>query len=222
MRERRRIKLQMPARRWTANETRLLGRFPDRELARRFRRPKNQVWTERRRLGIAPFRPWKGRNWRHAEDKLLGTASDPEVARRLKRSLASVRARRRALRIAALPRYPEWTAAQNKLLGTACDSEVALRVNRSGPAVRKQRLKLGIRAFRPMPQYRSWTAAEDKLVGTMRDDRLAKLLAWMHAQPCEESALPVGNSESCTRQKAEVSCRKRLFCGGDDWKDVMG
>jgi hypothetical protein len=166
-------------------------------LARRFRRPKNQVREERLRLKIPPFQVHKGRKWKRAEDKLLSTARDPEIARPLKRSLTSVRARRQVLGVAALPRYPVWTRAQNKLLGRAPDSEVALGVNRSTPAVRKQRLKLGIAAFRPMPEYRSWTAAEDKLVGTMRDDKQAKFLGRtlnavrqrrekiLHRPPCE-------------------------------------
>jgi len=61
MREERRVRLPTPPRRWTAREINLLGRFNDRELARRLRRPKHQVRSQRIALHIPPLLPRRSR-----------------------------------------------------------------------------------------------------------------------------------------------------------------
>src|SRR5260370_39318735 len=54
-REARRIRLETGPRRWTSGEIKLLGRYTDRELARRLRRAPGAVGRQRQALGIAPF-----------------------------------------------------------------------------------------------------------------------------------------------------------------------
>jgi hypothetical protein len=55
-RERRRVRLPTPPRRWTAGEIKMLGRYPDLELTRRFGRSRADIRRERLRLGLPPFR----------------------------------------------------------------------------------------------------------------------------------------------------------------------
>src|SRR5258708_40001244 len=65
-RERRRIRLRTPPRRWTAREIKLLGAMFDMEVARRLRRTRDDVRRQRRSLRIPALRPHKGKRWTQA------------------------------------------------------------------------------------------------------------------------------------------------------------
>ena len=78
-------------RRWTANEIKLLGKFSDKELTRRFGRTLGQVRSQRLAHNIPPLKPRpKFSYWKPEETRLLGTMPDAELAKKLKRSLGSV------------------------------------------------------------------------------------------------------------------------------------
>src|SRR5262249_46967660 len=64
---------------WEDWEIKLLGRLPDREVARQTDRPLSSVLHKRRRLGRL-WHPAAAR-WTEAELKLLGRLPDKEVAR---------------------------------------------------------------------------------------------------------------------------------------------
>ena len=79
--------------RWfTSAEDRLLGKFSDRELARRFNRLEVSVQGRRVRLGI--LLPGRKKPWTADQDALLGTMPDNELAPSISRTLAAVRIRR--------------------------------------------------------------------------------------------------------------------------------
>jgi hypothetical protein len=74
----------MPARPWTNEELRLLGKQPDRDMARRFGRSVQAIVTKRHLRGIKRFiGPGDRRPWTSAEDRWLGTAPDYKVAQNL-------------------------------------------------------------------------------------------------------------------------------------------
>jgi len=87
---------------WTAAEDKLLGKFSDQELARRFRRSEISVQHRRLRLGI--FIPGCAAPWTADEDALVGTMTDQELAQKLNRTLAAVKTRRQHKGIAPLRR----------------------------------------------------------------------------------------------------------------------
>jgi hypothetical protein len=101
----RRIRLVTPPRRWTARETKLLGRYFDEELARRFRRPVHDVARQRIALQIPAFRPHKSKKWTRAEEKILGMAEDKVIAMRLGRTRNAVLQHRRILGIPPMARF---------------------------------------------------------------------------------------------------------------------
>ncbi|MBI4662730.1 MAG: hypothetical protein HY735_28280 [Verrucomicrobia bacterium] len=164
---------------WTAEEERLLGTRPDRELAQVLGRTVRAIESQRHRLGIyrQPSIRLKTRRWKPAEIALLGTRPDPELATRLGRSEGSVRVQRRKKGIPAFdqrrsanarkshPLNP-WTPREKALLGTMWDRKLAARIGRSEISVRMQRLKMGIPAFgqwhsrphaEPTPRHRRKT-----------------------------------------------------------------
>ena len=55
---------------WTADEDRLLGTMPDRDLARRLGRSRDATIERRRKLRILPFNP-HGRRWSRIEFAVL-------------------------------------------------------------------------------------------------------------------------------------------------------
>ena len=98
MRERLRIRLPTPARRWTAREIKLLGTISDAEVTRRLRRKPSDVRRQRTSLKIpAFFQQQRGGYWKRAEIKLLGSLSDKDLAFQLGRSLRAVEAKRLSL-----------------------------------------------------------------------------------------------------------------------------
>ncbi len=95
MREHLRIALETGPRPWSMREIKLLGTMNDHELARRLRRAKHRVRSQRMDLHIPPFKPRaKWRYWKPWERKLLGTMPDAELAQQLDRSFYSVEQRR--------------------------------------------------------------------------------------------------------------------------------
>jgi hypothetical protein len=82
---------------WTAQDIALLGRMPDKVVARRTRRTVGAVRQKRLELGLS--NPASNR-WREAEVALLGALPDRDVARRLGRSLEAVTQKRIKLGLA--------------------------------------------------------------------------------------------------------------------------
>jgi len=171
------------ARPWTAHEARLLGTMSDHELARRLRRFHSAVYSQRRKLEIAPFKPRgkvhhyaQPRPWLPKEDKLLGTMRDDHLAQRLGRNVKTVRYRRIKL---GIPRAvaSNWTAEQDAVLGIKSDREIANFLNRSPEAVAARRLILGI-SLSPKARLRRaphrWTRRELRFLGRFSDADVAK------------------------------------------------
>lgn len=78
---------------WTPADLALLGKLPDKEVARRLQRDYKAVFAMRKKLG----RPYQARQvhpWTPAEDRLLGTMPDRALARRLRRTPNAVALRR--------------------------------------------------------------------------------------------------------------------------------
>lgn len=81
----RRVLLKVPAfnrclRPWRADEEKLLGKVPDKEIARQLKGTLQAVQLRRKRLGI-PSPGYRGRAWSKREDHLLGTMLDADLAR---------------------------------------------------------------------------------------------------------------------------------------------
>src|SRR2546425_12818775 len=72
------------AREWTQNEMELLGKFSDKETARRLRRSFGSVYKTRPRLGIRAHRPL--RPWTKQEARWRGQLPDAEGAPRTGRT----------------------------------------------------------------------------------------------------------------------------------------
>ena len=86
---------------WSKKELRLLGRLPDRELARRLGRTYRAVQARRKRMGIdAATHP--ERTWTASEDVLARAdrLTLRQIAVQLGRTVDSVKCRRRRLRAA--------------------------------------------------------------------------------------------------------------------------
>jgi hypothetical protein len=97
--------------RWTKRQLRLLGKYPDDEVARRTGRSRDAVRSKREALGIP--NPG-GTRWSAAEDALVRTFLPPVAAARTGRSLKAVYERRRVL---GLPdgranNSPRWRAGR--------------------------------------------------------------------------------------------------------------
>jgi hypothetical protein len=126
----------------------LLGKVPDRELARQFGRTLQAIIGKRhilaipRHIGADEDRPWTA-----AEDKLLGTKLDSVLAKELGRRVVTVRKRRKRKEIPHF-RYRPWTPAEEALLGQRKDNQLALEVGRALSAVKRRRQQLGIPPFR--------------------------------------------------------------------------
>ena len=164
---------------WTADEDRLLGTMPDRELARSLGRSRDATIGRRRHLRIPPFSP-HGRRWSRLEDELLGTMPDKRLARKFSRSAKTVTKHRLARGIPVFnPKQHHWTPADDKLLGERPEAQIALLLGISRMAVKHRRLRLGL----PPLRGRKWTApppwrpGEDALLlGTASDRALASRL----------------------------------------------
>ena len=92
---------------WTAEEERLLGTRPDREVAQLLHRTVRAIESQRHRLGIyrQPSIQLKARRWKPAELALLGTRIDSKLADRLGRTESSVGIQRRKL---GIPAFGQW------------------------------------------------------------------------------------------------------------------
>lgn len=82
---------------WTATEDKLLGKFPDAELARRLGRSELSVTRRRLRMGI--LFPVQVKLWTTEDDALVGAMPDRELALKLNRTLIAVKARRQHKRL---------------------------------------------------------------------------------------------------------------------------
>src|SRR5207302_1297357 len=98
-RTRRRLALPTAPGRWTVQELRMLGKYPDRELARRLGRPRKQIHDERHRLNIPPWRTMHFKYWTRSEIRLVGKLPDAEVATKTGHTEQAVKLRRLALRL---------------------------------------------------------------------------------------------------------------------------
>src|SRR6266581_2204306 len=122
----------------------------DRELARRLRRPKHEVRSQRIALHIQPLLPRRSRRWTRREEKLLGTMPDRELAARLRRSFMGVYIHRQLLGIPnPSDRQRPFTPQEDALLGTGSDSKIARRLGRSRSTVMRRRRRLGLPSFVP-------------------------------------------------------------------------
>jgi hypothetical protein len=164
-------------RRWTPAEERLLGRMPDRVLAKKLGRTYIAVFF-RRHLKRITFR----KKWDVRHDKYLGKMSDGDVARKIGRGKAVVAVRRRKLGIAPFGgphgNYSPnaWSPAELKMLGRISDKEIARRTGRSFRAVLKYREKHHIPKARCDCSLRYWTPREDALLGTRPAREIARQL----------------------------------------------
>jgi hypothetical protein len=158
---------------WTANEDRLLGTMPDRELAKRLGRSRDATIGRRRKLRISPFSP-HGRRWSRLEDELLGTMSDRTLARKFERSAKTVSKHRIARGIPVFnPKKHHWTPSDDKLLRERPEAQIALLLGISRMAVKHRRLRLGLPPLsgREFTAPRPWGRAEDVLLGGTASDR---------------------------------------------------
>jgi hypothetical protein len=200
---RKRGKPSRPSNKWQKWEIELLGKFPDKEVARQLGRTRSAVKSMRKKLHIPSATP--ARRWTAAENRLLGTMPDAELARRLKRGVTGVTQQRlklgisfhlsdaelvrllghqgrrvgsyfkQARRLHASNCWQEW---EDELLGKMSDRDVAGKTGRTYESVQARRYRLGIQCFPPLrrSKIRPWTDREIKLLGTMNDVRLARRL----------------------------------------------
>ena len=187
---------------WQPWEIELLGKKPDRDVARQIGRSHATVKNRRKSLRIPSLTPM--RRWTEDENRLLGTLPDAELARRFNRGLTAIQQQRMKLRISfhasdaelirrfgeqgrkvialkrarqlSLPnRYQPW---EDALLGKMSDADAARQTGRKLTAIQSRRGHLGIPMFNHVPRkpLRVWTAREIKLLGTMADSQLAHRL----------------------------------------------
>jgi len=124
---------------------RLLGRLPDREVARRSGIPAPTVQVYRVALGI-PAAPRRSPAWLDRMRALLGRVPDPEIARRTGSSIATVQRTRVSLGIAAheRPLWTPWLREHRRRLGRDGDRVIARRAGVSVATVQRARTALGI------------------------------------------------------------------------------
>ena len=180
-----RLTRRRPARRrakapnWTPGEDRLLGKWPDKRVARFLGRTLKGVEGRRLKLGIrfcSPPPPWTPE-----EERLLDPAAargpirkwTRQLARQLGRSVVAIRCHRR-LKYGAVCSTPRrWTQRELRLLGTRLDREVAGMLGRTCGNVQVKRCSLGLPSYRARHKFR-WTAGKDRLLGTESDRVLAE------------------------------------------------
>ncbi len=164
---------------WTAAQSALLGKMPDKEAARRIGVTTNAVFSKRTALGIPSFgKSLKAAkfHWKAAHLKKLGKVSDAVLAAELGISNSVVTSRRHSLGIGAsqpvkATRKP-WTKQEVALLGKQPDTIVAVTTGRGRRHVRSKRESLGIPPFQTQRSI-EWTAATRKLLGVVSDSELA-------------------------------------------------
>ncbi|HWM94150.1 MAG TPA: hypothetical protein VN493_25560 [Thermoanaerobaculia bacterium] len=168
--------------RWPWKLAARLGKIPDRELARLAGISTEMVAKERKRHGIAAFRPPREPiKWTPKMIRRLGTASDAAVARKLGIHFSSVSYKRQLLGIPSFrpkrrpnPQAHEWTPRELALLGKRSDAEVAEKLGISKGTVAKKRTQLWIPASRLRRVY-EWTEELLALLGKVSDRELARV-----------------------------------------------
>ena len=156
---------------WTEEEDALLGKFTDKEVARKLGYSLSRVRRRRWLLGLPNNNP-NNRHWTKEEIALLGTRPDREVGKLVNRSLANVRDKRLNLGILFCnPHYEIWKPGELSLLGKLPDEEIVRRTGHSLAAVRRARGKRGILSVRRVAP--AWRPDEDALLGTGPDQEIA-------------------------------------------------
>lgn len=170
--------------RWTAELVKLLGKVPDRVVAKKTGLHLRTVGEERRRRGIPPSWAWQPKvEWTPEKIAVLGTCSDGDAAQILGISRTTVAMKRKRLGIP--PYHPprpylrrpdciQWRPAHLALLGKVSDHEAARRLRISLTTVRLKRVELGIQPFQERPETFEWTPEQIAKLGTVRDTDLAE------------------------------------------------
>ena len=168
--------------------------LPATEVARRMRRPVEQVRVRRQRLGLA--RP-RSRRYTAAEDAVIRTewlATDDftAVARRLGRRPDAVRLRAAQLGLHRPARRRRWSRTEDAIVrdgyadGLTCSQIAAGLEHRTPTAVAARARKLGLATY-----AREWTGADDA--------RLGRILA---TRSTEDAARLLGRTPEAVRRRA--------------------
>lgn len=167
-------------REWPEHLAELLGKIPDRQLARKAGISASSVGRERSQRGIPPWKePSPAADWTPERVALLGKDTDARVAAALGISKEVVGVKRRILGIPAYGRVAkvrEWTDQELALLGTRPDREVAEAIDVNAETVRQKRLGLRIPSFRPPRPQVQWTEEALALLGVVDDGEIARML----------------------------------------------
>src|SRR5215210_2330588 len=166
---------------WPAELAALLGKMSDRQVARKTGVSSSTVAIERKRRGIAAYRPKRSPiDWTPDMIALLGTASDKTVARFLGIPCHCIVDKRRILRIPGFyssGRHREqgfsWAAEAISFLGQKPDWKIAEQLGISTSTVMRKRRRLGIRAFKPQSRRIKWTDEMLGLLGEITDTEMA-------------------------------------------------
>jgi hypothetical protein len=167
---------------WPARSSKLLGRIPDAQLARKLGIRLDAVQRERRRQEIEPFRPRRPDiEWTSKMIQLLGTDIDSSVAESLGLPMYCVRHKRQRKGIPPYGDPPEqqhahsfiWAKNKIALLGSDSDRKVATRLGTNLAVVGRQRTLLGIPSFYPQRRI-SWTREMTALLGKVTDWKIAR------------------------------------------------
>jgi RNA polymerase sigma-B factor len=157
--------------------------LPATVLARRVRRPVEQVRVRRRRLGLG--RPG-ARRYTAAEDSVLRSewpagADVDALARRLGRSADALRLRARQLGLHRPPPRRRWSASEDAIVrdgyasGLSCNEVAAALAPRTPTAVAARARRLGLATY-----GRRWTAEDDvrlrRILALRSVDHAARLL----------------------------------------------
>ena len=153
----------------------LLGKLPDKVLARQYHVPKSTIQVVRARLGIPACPNPQRHAWTEEETRLVGAMSDHALARRLGVSVNTVRKKRVAMRIephGAVPVHVRWTKKSMALLGTVPDATLARKLGIEYDSVRYMREKLGLPRYGQ--KHIRWTEEMIARLGRCPEYDLAK------------------------------------------------
>ena len=151
----------------------LLGKRPDRRLARNFKLDVNIVTRKRRSLGIKAFR-LSQQPWTQEFLDLLGKIPDPQLAEKMGVNVTSVAKKRWKLGIDPCVQYFNWTKPRLALLGTMPDDELAQKYGLSIRLVEKKRNEFRIPIFGKARM--KWTPEMLAWLATMSDAEVAEKL----------------------------------------------
>lgn len=162
--------------RWSDDDLRLLGRLPDREVARRLGLSLHHVTVERHRQGIRASRPAEPVTWTAELLAALGTVSDARLAAASGISVGSIAMKRQELgRAPAHGRSGQracvWTDAMVADLGRLSLRKFAQRHGVSPNQVLVERRRRGIAG--PFDKPRGIPESLQALLGTMPDKEFA-------------------------------------------------